>query len=155
MESENWYKQIFEYICIKILLRTNIRIYSYPKSWHERISEYIRIQKMIWTNIRINIWIKNIQIFKYSNIFVTLWKEPCLALAFFKVQFPAPFLCFCSRPPWNMTINCKVYTYSLLLWACHMTSRPTLSSSVFISSANLVCTATSYTWVESSVLQNL
>ena len=65
LESENGFEQIFEYICIKILLRTNIRIYSYPKSWHKRISEYIRIQKMIRTNIRLNIQIKNIRIFKY------------------------------------------------------------------------------------------
>ena len=75
LESENGFEQIFEYICIKILLRTNIRIYSYPKSWHERISEYIRIQKMIRTNIRINIRIKNIRIFEYSNIFMLHCKQ--------------------------------------------------------------------------------
>ena len=45
---------------------------SYPKSWHEWISEYIRIEKIIRTNIRINIQIKNIWIFEYLNIFVTL-----------------------------------------------------------------------------------
>ena len=43
------------------------------KSCYERISEYIRFQKMIRTNIRIDIRIKKIRIFKYSNIFVTLW----------------------------------------------------------------------------------
>ena len=32
LESENGFEQIFEYIRIKILLRTNIRIYSYPKN---------------------------------------------------------------------------------------------------------------------------
>ena len=85
--SKSCYERISEYIRIpkvdtneypnifvsKKLTQTNIRIYSYPKSWHEWISEYIRIQKMIRTNIRINIWIKNIWIFEYSNIFVTLW----------------------------------------------------------------------------------
>ena len=80
LESENGLEQIFEYIRIKILLRTNIRIYSYPKKWHERISEYIRIQKMIRTNIRMNIRIKNIRVFEYSNIFVTLWTEETIFL---------------------------------------------------------------------------
>ena len=65
-------ERISEYIRIKILLRTNIRLYSYPKSWHKQISEYIHFQKIIRTNIRINNWIKNIQKFKYSNTFVTL-----------------------------------------------------------------------------------
>ena len=31
-ESENWYEWRSEYIRMKILLRTNIRIYSYPKN---------------------------------------------------------------------------------------------------------------------------
>ena len=35
------------------------------RKWHERISEYIRIKILIQTNIRINIWIGNIRIFEY------------------------------------------------------------------------------------------
>ena len=60
-----WYKRISEYIRVKKMTRTNIRIYSYEIFWHERISEYICIKNLIRTNIRINIWIENIRIFKY------------------------------------------------------------------------------------------
>ena len=88
--ATNEYPNIF---VSKKLTRMNIRIYSYPKSWHKRISEYIRIQKMIRTNIRINIRIKNIRIFEYSNIFVTLWNTTfqlkCNA-AIFLATFPLP-----------------------------------------------------------------
>ena len=45
--------------------RTNIRIYSYDIFRHEQISEYIRIKILIRTNIRIHIWIGNIRIFEY------------------------------------------------------------------------------------------
>ena len=60
-----WYERISEYICVKKMTRTNIRIYSYEIFWYERISEYIRIKILIRTNIRINIWIENIWIFEY------------------------------------------------------------------------------------------
>ena len=74
----------------KFSIRTNIRIYLYPKNdtneypnifvskkWYERISEYIRIKKTIRTNIWIyshqkndtNMIRTNIRIGKYSNIF--------------------------------------------------------------------------------------
>ena len=60
-----WYERISEYIRVKKMTRTNIRIYSYDIFWHERISEYIRIRNLIRTNIRIDIRIQNIQIFEY------------------------------------------------------------------------------------------
>ena len=60
-----WHERISEYIRVKKMTRTNIRIYSYEIFWHERISEYICIKNLIRTNIRINIWIENIRIFKY------------------------------------------------------------------------------------------
>ena len=60
-----WYERISEYIRVKKMIRTNIRIYSYEHFWHERISEYIRIKISIRTNIRINIRIENIRIFEY------------------------------------------------------------------------------------------
>ena len=98
-ESKYWTNEYPNIFVSKKLTRTNIWIYSFPKiirmntqiniwikinknifwiclcpeNWCERISEYICIQKMIQKNTWINIRIKNIQIFKYSNIFVTLW----------------------------------------------------------------------------------
>ena len=58
-----WHKWISEYI--KKMTRTNIPIYLYEIFWHKRISEYICIKILIRTNIRINIWIENIWIFEY------------------------------------------------------------------------------------------
>ena len=46
LESKNGFEQIFDYIRVKILLRTNIRIYSYQK-------------KLTQTNIRIYLFPKN------------------------------------------------------------------------------------------------
>ena len=59
----------------EILIRTNIRIYSYWKKQYERMSEYIRIKK------RIRIWYErifvaeNIRIYSNIRIFNTLWYE--------------------------------------------------------------------------------
>ena len=51
LESENGFEQIFEYIRIKILLRTNIRIYSYPKNDTNEYPNKYSDQK--YSNIRI------------------------------------------------------------------------------------------------------
>ena len=129
LESENGFEQIFEYIRIKILLRTNIWIYSYPKSWHERISEYIRIKKMVRTNILINIWIKNIRIFVYSNIFVTLWLRALLTpdiyqslrialgspiILYFWKSWPMLFSLFLALTPFKYSISksSTVFSYA-------------------------------------------
>ena len=42
---------------------------------------------MIWTNIRINIRIKNIRIFAYSNIFVTLWHISCIICPMYDMSY--------------------------------------------------------------------
>ena len=67
-QNSRWPEQSVTFVLI--LIRTNIRIYSYQEN---DTNEYICIQKSIWTNIRIDICIGNIWIFKYLNIFVTLW----------------------------------------------------------------------------------
>ena len=75
-EYQRPYERISEYIRIKKMIRTNIRIYSYPKKAYERIYEYIRIKKMI------RIWYERIFVSEntriYSNIriFVTLCTWP-------------------------------------------------------------------------------
>ena len=83
------YVEIFEYIRKKNDEYTNIFV---SKFWYERISEYIRIQKMIRTNVRINIRIKNIRIFEYSNIFVTLCTA-CTHGVFSSLQSSLQFNC--------------------------------------------------------------
>ena len=84
-----WHERISEYIRVKKMTRTNIRIYSYEHFWHERISEYIRIQKVdtneypkifvwIFWHERISEYIR-IKFFdtnEYLNIFVSkFWYE--------------------------------------------------------------------------------
>ena len=77
-----WHERISEYIRVKKMTRTNIRIYSYEffdtneypnifvsKNLHEWMSEYIRIKNLTQTNVRINIRIENcMNIRIYSNI---------------------------------------------------------------------------------------
>ena len=55
-----------------ILIRTNIRIYSYQENDTNEYPNIFVSRKLIRTNVRINIRIENIRIFEYSNIFVTL-----------------------------------------------------------------------------------
>ena len=92
-----WYERISEYIRVKKMIRTNIRIYSYEHFWHERISEYIRIKISIRTNIRINIRIKNIWIFEFifdPNIYSGIRSYHFLDTNIFRYSFVSTF-CFC------------------------------------------------------------
>ena len=96
-EDMTWPKKIFLPGCgeYKFSIRTNIRIYLYPKNdtneyqnifvskkWYELISEYIRIKKTIRTNTRIYSYRKNdtnmirtnIRIGKYSNVRIHSYK---------------------------------------------------------------------------------
>ena len=67
---------------------------------------------MIRTNIRINIWIKNIRIFEYSNIFVTL----CfVAIYMTMIERPlyevlSPFLFFFLNQPSSFIFQLKQKT---------------------------------------------
>ena len=54
LESKNGFEQIFDYIRVKILLRTNIRIYLYPKNDTNEYPNQYSDEKY-----------SNIQIFKY------------------------------------------------------------------------------------------
>ena len=52
-----------------ILIRTNIRIYSYQENDTNEYPNIFVSRKLIRMNVRIDILIENIQIFKYLNIF--------------------------------------------------------------------------------------
>ena len=60
------------------------------RKWYERISEYIRIKKLIWTNVRIDIRTENIRIFKYIRhtlVEIKIYKQNKLQI---KVKFFFP-----------------------------------------------------------------